>query len=240
MISHGANRMSAIYKGSIAISRVYKGSTIVYESSLLPYAYQQVQYIESNGLNGMSTGFIPTSRNVKVEIKLYVTGAPSSEMDILATSYSPDGGKTSMTGDAIVLGQVASSIFLYSNGDSNVRYLNNDMFMLQADNLIQLDFNATTNEKTLTVNGTSVVGVYTTNIVEKGYPVYIMGANGYRPMIKGNRLYYTKLWQDDILVRDLIPCYQKSDNKPGMYDLVHGVFYSNNGSGDYIAGPIVS
>jgi len=35
------------------------------------------------------------------------------------------------------------------------------------------------------------------------------------------------------------PCYRKSDNKPGMYDLTNGVFYTNAGSGEFIYGPII-
>lgn len=33
---------------------------------------------------------------------------------------------------------------------------------------------------------------------------------------------------------DLVPCYRKTDNKPGMYDLVSGNFLVNAGSGEFI------
>lgn len=35
---------------------------------------------------------------------------------------------------------------------------------------------------------------------------------------------------------NLIPCYRKSDNEPGMYDTVSGNFYTNEGSGDFLVG----
>lgn len=38
---------------------------------------------------------------------------------------------------------------------------------------------------------------------------------------------------------DLIPCYRKSDNKPGMYDLISGEFFTNRGEGEFIVGPEV-
>lgn len=51
------------------------------------------------------------------------------------------------------------------------------------------------------------------------------------------RLYSAKI-NDDFgePVRSLVPCYRKSDNKPGMYDLVNGVFYTNAGSGEFAVG----
>ena len=33
-----------------------------------------------------------------------------------------------------------------------------------------------------------------------------------------------KIYDDDELLRDLVPCYRKSDNEIGMYDLVNSVF----------------
>ena len=38
------------------------------------------------------------------------------------------------------------------------------------------------------------------------------------------------------MVRYFIPCYRKSDNEPGMYDLVNNVFYTNAGSGTFFKG----
>lgn len=43
--------------------------------------------------------------------------------------------------------------------------------------------------------------------------------------------------QGGVLVRDLIPCYRKSDNVAGMYDIVEGKFYTNAGTGEFIVGP---
>lgn len=38
---------------------------------------------------------------------------------------------------------------------------------------------------------------------------------------------------------DLIPCYRISDRKPGMYDIVNNVFYTNAGTGEFSYGPDV-
>ena len=54
-------------------------------------------------------------------------------------------------------------------------------------------------------------------------------------MFYGN-FYYAKFWDNGALVRDFVPCVRKSDNKPGLYDRANGVFYANNGSGEFGVG----
>ena len=42
------------------------------------------------------------------------------------------------------------------------------------------------------------------------------------------RVYSCKIWSDsNTLARNMIPCYRKSDQEPGMYDLVNNVFYTD-------------
>lgn len=53
------------------------------------------------------------------------------------------------------------------------------------------------------------------------------------------KIYEFKLYDNDILVRNFIPCYRKIDNVAGMYDVVNGVFYTNDGTGSFTVGPDV-
>lgn len=48
------------------------------------------------------------------------------------------------------------------------------------------------------------------------------------------RIYYYQQKRDGELVADFVPCYRKSDNKPGMYDLVTNEFFSNQGTGQFL------
>lgn len=52
----------------------------------------------------------------------------------------------------------------------------------------------------------------------------------------GTFKYYDK---NNTLVCSLIPCYRKSDNVVGMYDVVRGIFLTNAGTGSFTAGPRV-
>lgn len=52
-----------------------------------------------------------------------------------------------------------------------------------------------------------------------------------------------KYWhkKDGFCVCYLKPCYRKADNKPGFYNIVDGTFYTNNAStGEFITGPEVN
>lgn len=47
------------------------------------------------------------------------------------------------------------------------------------------------------------------------------------------RLYSYQLYDGDTLIRNLVPMLRNSDNKPGLYDLVNRVFYTNQGTGEF-------
>ena len=51
------------------------------------------------------------------------------------------------------------------------------------------------------------------------------------------KLYYFYIYENDILKNIMIPCYRKSDNVIGMYDIENNQFYTNKGSGIFIKGP---
>lgn len=54
------------------------------------------------------------------------------------------------------------------------------------------------------------------------------------------RCYSLKIKTGEIMAVHLIPCYRKSDGKPGMYDVVSNRFLVNQGSGEFIVGPDVN
>lgn len=54
------------------------------------------------------------------------------------------------------------------------------------------------------------------------------------------KFYLCQIWENNVLVKDFVPCYRKSDNEVGMYDLVGMSFYTNAGVGSLVAGPDVN
>ena len=49
-------------------------------------------------------------------------------------------------------------------------------------------------------------------------------------------IYECAIWDNNILLKKFIPCYRKSDDVIGMYDVVNGVFYTNAGTGTFTKG----
>ena len=50
------------------------------------------------------------------------------------------------------------------------------------------------------------------------------------------KLYVCKMYEGNTLTRNFVPCYRKSDNVIGLYDLVGEKFYTNSGSGTFKKG----
>ena len=53
------------------------------------------------------------------------------------------------------------------------------------------------------------------------------------------RLYSCKMYNSNVLQRDFVPCYRKSDWVIGLYDIVNNTFYTNSGSWTFTKGPNV-
>ena len=47
------------------------------------------------------------------------------------------------------------------------------------------------------------------------------------------KLFGCRIWDNDVLVRNFIPCCNKSNGQIGLYDLVTGMFYENAGTGSF-------
>ena len=52
------------------------------------------------------------------------------------------------------------------------------------------------------------------------------------------KIYHMKAiqWNNQTVIRDMYPCIRKSDNKPGMYDIITNQFFINSGTGEFITG----
>ena len=48
------------------------------------------------------------------------------------------------------------------------------------------------------------------------------------------RIYKFILYDKETEICNLVPCIKKTSNKIGMYDLVEGKFYTNQGTGEFL------
>jgi hypothetical protein len=77
-----------------------------------------------------------------------------------------------------------------------------------------------------------------TNYVNNGYDFYLFAQNrmGSPSDFSSTKIIYF-FFKDGNIEKKLYPVYRKSDNKPGIYDIVNGTFYTNQGTGEFTVGP---
>ena len=194
----------------------------------VPSDYTQLKYLESDGASHIDTGISSTS-DIGVVVKYafmemdtyngifgnfnphYYLETNSYGTDVVA-SYGPTGGSG-------VLSMLITDVVIGQPYTFNINYNNSGIAEF-------VDINRT---------------VLPARNFSSNAPIYMFGVNmygGYGNRSK-SRIYYMKITDGTALVRDFVPARRNSDNELGMYDLVSNTFFTNNGTGEFIAGPAV-
>lgn len=224
--------------GSVEYTSEYKKNHIQYEVQgatsqvLLPTEYQQVEYIESTGTQYIDTGVVG-NENTCVELDFYTN---SDKLNVF-------GSRTSSTENSITIG-----VAYYVSVSEKCVF--GDFYSYDAIRVYYDIVNLTSGRFTVYLSknsryikhGGEVVAENTTPVTTAfTTPTnMLLGNIGGDPpsnstIFKG-RVYSCKIWNGDTLVRNFIPCYRKSDNVIGMYDLVSGTLYTNSGTGTFVKG----
>lgn len=187
--------------------------------AILPIGYQEVDYIESSGTQYIDTG-MKLNQDSGVELKV---------SNITYGSTRLFGSRSSATSNNYSILTTASGMVLdFQN------YNNNRLSASDLSDPIYLSMN---NQKLEANSSSKNIGTYT-NFTTPGN-AYIFNGAGSFPAGYTNakmRLYYCRLYDNGTLVRNFIPCYRKSDNVVGLYDIVNNQFYTNAGTGTFTYG----
>jgi len=184
-------------------------------------------YIQSNGSQYINTGYVVSSNKLRIEFAaefpstpndISLFGSNSSNYDLVPYTWQSYGTRVFKhwvgTSDGILS-------VPYSTGVNTVVYT------LQSGTL------------TCSINGNSYSSSFSGSIIT-GQNFYIFGKNDAGSSAeKGNgyKLYYFRIYDNDVLVRDFVPCYYRSNSSTvGLYDTVTRTFYSRSGSGSLSKG----
>ena len=177
----------------------------------IPIEYMKVDYIQSDGNQYIDTNLIG-NQNTKFEISIvptvltdvrHILGSIKNSSEAISFNISTSSNATSRWGSD----SIKQSSGLTENNSYVISvsedgyYINNNLWWEPT----QSDFTTTGN-------------------------MYLFGTNGSTTRFAG-KIYYCKIWSGNDLVRNLIPCFRKSDNEVGLYDLINNVFYTNKGTG---------
>lgn len=186
----------------------------------MPTDYTPLEYIEGTGTQYINTGVIPTQ----------------------STSFSFGIYMKEITG-ACIIGCIVNN----DNNDYRIFNYNNQIYWdMQSSRLIGTTNSFLANEyinfdvgnNYVKKNGATVLTGTTISSFTGDCPIQILRDNptGSSTCAKG-RIYYLEIYNSGTLIRNLLPCKNKS-GAIGMYDTIEKKFYNNNGTGMFVAGPI--
>lgn len=219
VVSLNINVEDSEYSTNLAIS-----NDILGEPSDLPYI--PLEYIESTGIQYIDTGVVPNV-NTKLETNFAVTDL-SRRLNYMGTALAGGDG-----------------FFEFGTNKSETGYA--ALFSIRDEGGLKVPEYADTNYHTYVVsNGLQKVDDFVANNTIDNFlstmvNLYLFKRNVTwaaedSDQFAKAKMKYCKIWQGDVLIRHFIPVKRKSNDEICMYDLVSGVFYTNAGTGTFVAG----
>lgn len=170
--------------------------------SLLPDAYQQVDYLQSDGVAFIQTAF---------------TSRPGYTVTMLAQCIDTDGA---LVGDYSSYGGWAGAVSnKYALSDS-------DMSNINANTKQKLIITFDSSETSMAFEDSTSISVSGRHTISTGRRYCLFSSNA------GNKVMAARMWYAIFeyggeVVAYFIPCYRVADNEYGFYDIVGGAFYDN-------------
>ena len=174
----------------------------------VPNEYQEVEYLESTGTQYIDTGYLPNS-NTKVDIKFMALDNPEGAIPLFGARTNADKKSLTVFYRTSTIGRIDYGN--YSDSNPTIKFNKDTVHTFVKDK-----------EKNY-LDGKYINSNNYTDF-SCDYTMYINNVNTSDSSFSklfSSRLYYTKIYDDDLLVRNFVPVVRKSDNKPGMLDLAN-------------------
>ena len=205
------------------------------EQRNLPDGYTQLEYIESTGTQYIDTGVYASSDNLEIYLKTQADSDFTKEQDIIS-NYG-DGMPSSTKGRGVI-GYYQNYIFAYARNSSTTEQ-NSIVTPTNINDILDIYVNYDYNNsiKTLKVNGVANTTSYTQGVSTNSYTFDLFHQKSASSIsfFKG-KMYYCKIIIDGILAFNGVPA-KDAGGVVGMYDTVSGQFFTNQGTGTFVAGP---
>lgn len=213
--------MQKVYLGNILLNsqslkmgsegvNIYLGES----TFLLPDGYTQLEYIESTGTQRINPNL---SGNARWIITAQSTATSTSTLYVLLSSSSNGSAGT-----------------WYGNAQGMWGFGNNNKSSISQNTKATADITFNSTGVSGTVNGETISRIVT--ISQGSWRLFRTTGGGDKFI---GRLFEASVYQDDVLVSKLIPAKQNSDGEIGLYDTVRNIFFTNDGTGNFIAGPVI-
>ena len=187
---------------------------------ILPSGYTQLEYIQSTGTQYIDTGIVANQDT-------------STDLDFQLTSTDRQKGiygiyETEIKSYYIYTGRDG----IFQVGFGGGRYVDTQFAIdLNRHKVNFKDFKITIDNTVVSTYTKSSVSYTQTQLLFNMHKADGTTYNG-----ASVKIYSCKIYNNNVLVRNFIPA-KNSSNVVGMYDLVNNVFYTNQGTGTFTAGP---
>ena len=202
----------------------------------VPEGYRKVEYIYGDGEQYINTGY-EANANIEIDFKYKSDFIPYSGKSHTRCII---GGRTDVS-NGISLWERDGN-YQYGKGSSantaiKAALENTNIHTVKIAKGGDLYVDET---KILTYTpGTSfTTGSYFYLFTCLSFPGVYTRENGTDKRTMVGQFYYCIIKDNNVVVRHLIPVVRTSDNKPGMYDIVNDVFYTNAGTGEFTWGEL--
>lgn len=187
--------------------------------------YQRVEYIEATGTQYIDSGYKPTSEALKYDLEYAIT---SSTCNFSIMGNNDDTDKyfgIQFWGNKFYIG--TSRGLLYKSWTQNQKYHK----IVEANN----------GTLTVTTDGVGESTSYVSSLYKNSSIGLFACKSDTKVVSYGHaRIYYAKIYDNNILVRDFVPVVRSRDGVAGLYDMVGHKFYANAGSGSFKTGGVIS
>ena len=189
----------------------------------IPSDYTRLNYLQSNGSQWISTGFLPKNGNKIIANLEFVSLGNTAIYGSCTGNYYTS------------FGLAASNKWEYR--DSLAWRTATQVAQINTKYSIEFYYGATS--QYLQVNGTKIIeNTYSlsTNTATVNAALFARRTSWVECLAK-IKLYNFQIWEDEnTLVRDFIPVKRKNDGVLGLYDIINNVFYTNSGPGTFSPG----
>ena len=207
-----------------------------HKKSNVPACYQELEYIESTGAQYIDTGFVFSGEKLRIDFKCsFPQKANENTWNYLFGSQIGS-GTTALRNVRFCSwcknGEQAVSI---SSGGAGAE---NAQVMIKPYNNCELEVFYEQNESDKSVYAKINDVVYNGNFINSsktGKTEKLFGTNESGTNSKA-MLYYFNIRENGVLIRNFIPAKRNSDGVVGLYETEEGKFYTNQGTGNFVAG----
>ena len=196
----------------------------------LPDGYTELEYIEIKNSSTNAYGYINSGivsqPGVSVNIKVSFDGYTGAEQSFFGTRHSEPFMLNTANSSPMKIRTVSV------NGDD--WYLGSNVY----PNTLY-DISMDSNAGTVTLNGVVTISGMPAITTVGTDNLFVGAAKGHPSQKFEGKIYGCDIKLGNAKVREFVPA-KNSSNVIGMYDLVSGNFFTNAGTGDFIAGPEIN